>query len=126
MTCFSTHLNYTISSGCATCMNSYLAEDIYTAAGREYLCRNGYLHGCRESAETLFTRQPCVHIKYLFTRQPLKCQIGCIHGCRICFQKWLFARQPFKEQFRHFFTTTGSQQKSLFTRQPCVLTNYLF
>ena len=121
-----------------------MAEDIYTAAGREYLCRNGYLHGCRESAETLFTRQPCVHIKYLFTRQPLKCKIGCIHGCRICFQKWLFARQPFKSNFGNIqriytrlqagsayvemviYTAAGNQQKTLFTRQPCVHIKYLF
>ena len=109
------------------------AEDIYTAAVREYLCRNGYLHGCRESAETLFTRQPCVHIKYLFTRQPLKCQIGCIHGCRICFQKRLFARQPFKSNFGNIHVCRGlfcwlgvPMSKWLFTRPPCVHIKYLF
>ena len=52
--------------------SAYVEMVIYTATGNQQ--------------KTLFTRQPCVHIKYLFTRQPLTCQIGCIHGCRICFQ----------------------------------------
>ena len=95
-------------------------------------------------SRNVITRQPCVHIKYLFTRQPLKCKIGCIHGCRICFQKWLFARQPFKSNFGNIqriytrlpagsayvemviYSAAGNQQKTLFTRQPCVHIKYLF
>ena len=74
-------------------MAAYVEMVIYTAAGNQQ--------------KTLFTRQPCVHIKYLFTQQPLKCQIGCIHSCRICFQKWLFARQPFKSNFGNIHVCGG-------------------
>ena len=76
----------------------YMFAGVYFADW-EYLCQNGYLHGRHQRVKlaiftttgsqqkSLFTRQPCVHTNYLFKGQPFKCQIGCIHGCRICFQK---------------------------------------
>ena len=82
-------------------------EDIYTAAGRECLCRNGYLHGRRESAENvIYTAAVCPH--KIFGR-------GYIHGCRfgIHISKMLFTRQPF-------------EAKGLYTRLPTVNKKYVF
>ena len=89
---------------------SLTAEDIYTAAGLEYMYQNDYLHGsparfshksaiytaagCQhiiaiytaavpERIQTIYTAAVCLHIKSLFTRQPFKSQIGYIHCCRV-------------------------------------------
>ena len=83
------------------------------AAGREYLCRNGYLHGCRESAETLFIRQPCVHIKYLFTRQPFKVQNRLYTRLPYMFSKMVICTAAIEEHLRQYtkdiYTAAGRE-----------------
>ena len=84
-----------------------MAEDIYTAAGWEFIYQNGYLHDSRSRANLdiygaavcqhemviytavvqepirLYTRQPGVSIKLLYTRQPFQSKFRYIHGCRV-------------------------------------------
>ena len=88
---------------------------IYTAAGCQHKIAI-YTAAVPEPIQ-IYTRLPCVHVKSLFTRQPLKSQIGFKHCCRV-YAKIVIYTAAVQEPNSLYKLLPGVYKKSLFTRQP--------
>ena len=90
-----------------------MAEDIYTAAGREYLYRNGYLHGRRESAENvIYTVAVCPHKIFIYTAA-VKVPNRLYTRLPNMFSKMVICTAAIQEQFRQYtediYTAAGRE-----------------
>ena len=82
-------------------------EDIYKAAGREYLCRNGYLHGRRESAENVvYTAAVCPHKIFIYTAA-VKVPNRLYTRLPYMFSKMVICTASIQEQFRQYTCLPG-------------------
>ena len=123
--------------------------------------QNGYLHGSRSRAKSaiytaagcqhqiviytaavpeqilIYTRLPCVYMKWLFTRQPFKSQISYIHGSRVsasnCYTHGSRSRANFDVYTAAvclhemvIYTAVVKELNRLYTRLPCVLIKLSF
>ena len=82
-------------------------KDIYTAAGRECLCRNGYLHGRRESAENvIYTAAVCPHKIFIYTAA-VKVPNWLYTRLPYMFSKMVICTASIQEQFRQYTCLRG-------------------
>ena len=97
-----------------------IQDDIYTAAGRESMYQNGYVHDSpsRFSAiSTIYTAAGCQHLIAIYTAAVPE-QFQTIYTAAVCLREMAIYSAAIQEPNRLYTLLPGVYKKSLFTRQP--------